>query len=398
MSGKGGRKQGQRVGRYGAGSVTKLGKGHFKIRVRVDGKQLQRRVHCANEYEAWALLRELRKLPDQLQVAKEMGDPNGWRDPLMDWLDKQAADDRTFGDAADKYLTELEVSGKAPSYVRSVRLSLDAHVLPVLGEIALRQLKVGDLTDLRDSLAQQLSATTVRKVGQCIRGVFNLGEARGWIENNPAKRVKLPPVRSPNEVQRKYRTPTRQEMERILLAASDYGSGYMVAAIAIALASGARAGEVCGLRWQDVDLKNRLVQIERAVDSVTGKLRDTKSHRHRESLLMDVTALTEWQTECGETKPDWFILTNTDTPMHPHNVAHAWRKICERAEVKGVRFHDLRGEFITRLTIAGIDIRTVAALAGHQDSAMTLRRYARPMSAKEVAAIVKRASQELTAG
>jgi integrase len=169
-----------------------------------------------------------------------------------------------------------------------------------------------------------------------------------------------------------------------------------VTAMAVLLAgvTGARRGELCGLRWSDLDLGRSSLTIARSirhgVDKTVLVVAPTKTGRDRR-VSLDVRILElfaeyrrgaeRWAAEaCVELAPDGYILTLDPTgavPMKPDSITAGFSRAARRVGVR-LRFHDLRHMSASLLIGAGTDVRTVAGRLGHADASTTLRIYAHP--------------------
>jgi integrase len=155
----------------------------------------------------------------------------------------------------------------------------------------------------------------------------------------------------------------------------------------VAARTGMRRGELCGLKWGDVDLARSRIVVSRAVavvpDGTTEKY--TKTHASRR-IALDIAnvAMLERHRERAE---DWatsegarlgstsFVFSRTidgQRPLHPDNVTAAFRGVCERQRVTGVRLHDLRHAHATQLLAAGVPVRTVSGRLGHANAMTAL--------------------------
>ena len=159
----------------------------------------------------------------------------------------------------------------------------------------------------------------------------------------------------------------------------------------LAASTGARRGELVALRWRDLDLERRTATIERGLILAGNVLieQGTKTHQSRRVSLDEATvaALVEHRERlekiaaaCGVgLAEDPFVFTeavDASTPWRPDSTTRAFRTLCAKAGVEGVRLHDLRHYVATRLLAAGVDVRTVAGRLGHRNPATTLNVYA----------------------
>ena len=149
-----------------------------------------------------------------------------------------------------------------PSALRSYRASLDARVLPRLGGLRLSAVTRPQIQELADRLvAEGLAASTVRNTVLPLRAIFRRACARAEVAQNPTLGLSLPAVRG-----RRERVARPDEAVGLLRALRPDDR----AIYATALYAGLRRGELCALRWQDVDLDRNLISVERAWDPRAG--------------------------------------------------------------------------------------------------------------------------------
>jgi len=207
----------------------------------------------------------------------------------------------------------------------------------------------------------------------------------GWLMRNPVSVATRP------EVPRTIVTPPAVPVVRILLAAAAAADPTLATWLQIAVATGARRGEICALRWSDVDLDGATVRIERSVSATKNAgiiVKSTKTGRVRLVSLTDdaVDALRRQLLRAHDVaciggrrvEAEDLIFTNDDQgrqPWRPDLVSRRWERLRRRAGVGGVRLHDLRHFVATELLSAGIDVRTVANRLGHARTSTTLDIY-----------------------
>jgi integrase len=170
---------------------------------------------------------------------------------------------------------------------------------------------------------------------------------------NPARKVKK--FRE-NGVKERILSP--DEMRRLINAANRAIRPVLV----MALNTGMRRNEILSLRWKNVDLVSGYIFIE-----------DSKSGRSRKAPINGQV----FEALSGLKQDGEYVFPNAETGTYIKDVKTAFRGACERAEIKGLRFHDLRHTALSVMVEAGIDIVTVSKIAGHASIQMTMR-YAHP--------------------
>jgi len=168
---------------------------------------------------------------------------------------------------------------------------------------------------------------------------------------------------------------------------ADFGSF-----LRLAVVTGARRGEVCAVRWQNVDFQSGTISISRSiVDGSNDQLieKDTKTHSSRQVVLDDGTlavlasrraAAEERAADCGvELLDGAFMFSDSPDgrqPWRPGRVTLAFGRLCQQKGATGVRLHDLRHFAASTLLGAGVPVKTVSGRLGHANAATTLNVYA----------------------
>ncbi len=202
-------------------------------------------------------------------------------------------------------------------------------------------------------LVEGRSKLTCNRYLQLLKRMFNVAIEEGYAEENPVTKVKL---YSEKDTQ-KERILSEAEEKKLLEACSDH----LKPIIAVALNTGMRRAEILNLQWSQVDFKARRIKVER-----------TKSGRVRyipmnEPLLSELCRLKSG----GGQSPH--VFTNPRTGKQYIDMKTSFKGACRRANIEGLRFHDLRHTFASRLVEKGADIETVRNLLGHHSITITQR-------------------------
>ena len=145
-----------------------------------------------------------------------------------------------------------------------------------------------------------------------------------------------------------------QEEKTLLKAAHEYG-GLITDIIIIAINTSMRRSEITALKWRNIDLQKR-----------TARLFDTKNGDNRTiPLNSDAVTVLKKQTR---------NLNGYVFNIRPDSITQAFERVCKNANIKNLRFHDLRHEATSRFFELGLNIMEVSSITGHKDLAM-LKRY-----------------------
>ncbi len=315
------------------------------------------------------------------------------------------ADATTEGSMAELVRKWLEITGDSlsPTTLNEYKRLLGRHILPNFGTRKVRGLRASDLDTFYTRLkksggvdGQPLSAQSVRHIHALIHRVLSQAVKWGWVTSNPASQASPPKVRNSQII-----VPTVNQVVKLIDTASlsDPGFGCL---LRLATISGARRGELCALRWSDVDLKKGIVTISRSIvgdrnDQMIEK--DTKTHSSRTISLDSDTCLVlqVWHETCSERAskcgvliaPNAFIFSDRadgGACWRPGKVTLAFMRLCKGLQIEGVRLHDLRHFAATRMLAAGVPVKTVSGRLGHANAATTLNVYAHFVEASDAIA------------
>ena len=303
-----------------------------------------------------------------------------------------AAQDTTVGDLIRQWL-DLARNDLSPSTVRGYERTIRSYITPTLGKVPLARLRTAQLdrfyAQLREKGGQNgtpLAPATVRQAHAIIRRALHQGVRWGWISTNVASLASPPRVKTPQ-----LDPPSPDDVIRLIEAATeddpDLGCFLLLAAT-----TGARRGEVCALRWSDLDLPGKAVTISRSVvEAEHSEIleKDTKTHASRR-IALDVGTVdiliahrercTARAAACDVVLPVTAHVFSRDPdgtrPWVPNDVTKDFIRIRKTLKLDTVRLHDLRHFAATRLLAAGVPVRTVSGRLGHANAATTLGVYA----------------------
>ncbi|MGB2744704.1 MAG: site-specific integrase, partial [Candidatus Microthrix parvicella] len=190
--------------------------------------------------------------------------------------------DATFRELSDRWLAQ---SGPdlSPTTLRRYEDLLRLHILPGLGSVKISRVRTADLDRLYVGLVKErgLSPASVRQIHAIIRRALRQAVRWGWIATNPAAEASPPRVRRPE-----LSPPDVEQVGQLLDYAKEHRPEFG-RYLHLAATTGARRGELCALRWQNIDVNASTLTIGRAIVAVRGGLveKDTKNHAARRIAL-----------------------------------------------------------------------------------------------------------------
>ena len=195
------------------------------------------------------------------------------------------------------------------------------------------------------------SKSTVNRYTALLKTMLNTAIQENYAEENPVTKVKLYSEKD-NLCERIL---TEQEEIRLYEASANY----LRPIITVALNTGMRKGEILNLKWSQVDLKAKRLRVEK-----------TKSQKLR-FIPMNDNVFNELNVQPKD--GGVYVFANPATGRPYYDVKRQFRNACLKADIEGLRFHDLRHTFATRLVEKGIHIKKIRDLLGHFSVTVTER-------------------------
>lgn len=151
--------------------------------------------------------------------------------------------------------------------------------------------------------------------------------------------------------------------------------------IILSLMTGLRIGKLCALKWSDIDLKKRIIVVNKTLQRICEKGKKSKitittpktSNSLREIPISNT--LYDFLIKLKPTKRDIYFLTSTSVPTEPRNYRKIYLTLLKKLKINKTSFHALRHTFATRLIENKVDIKTVSELLGHASVNITISIY-----------------------
>ncbi|MGL6198874.1 MAG: tyrosine-type recombinase/integrase [Lachnospiraceae bacterium] len=283
----------------------------------------------------------------------------------------------TVFDWAASWLEEIVKIKIKESTYGSYQSMLQGHILPYMGTKKLIKITTPYIQDFVEVLKEKgLGANTIHNVFAMLNRVLSAAVKKRLILVNPCKDVQLP---EKEKVQ--IEVLSIEEQQRLEQAAMMDEDGI---AVIIALQTGMRIGEICGLRWDDIDFTTGHIHVNRTVQRIVvmkGDKRSTevfigtpKRSRSKRTIPMTdslkAVLLNEFKQGQGE-----YVVTCKGRFAEPRTVRNRYQRIAEAADIRKMRFHGLRHTFATRCMESNIDIPVISRYLGHSSAKMTMDIY-----------------------
>jgi integrase len=371
---------------HGDGGIDQRGENSWRLRYRVGRKRYTKAFH-GTKSEAQKVLRDLIHAGDKGEhVAPEKITLGEW---IEHWLKIGAPGGKRRREVGARSLER---------YSELLRL----HAVPTLGARPLQHLQSTEIDALYEKLSEKLSGNTLCNLhgvlGACITTAFRTRK----LSRNPM--LELAKVPSPGAID--HGMVLEEEQLRALV--QGFKGTVLFPIVAVAAFTGARRNEILALRWDDLDIANKTLRIERSLEETNEhglRVKGPKTERGKRTIKIDDDLLSlllaerERHLRIVAGVPDGtmvdlslvklptgaLMFPNSPPPgqsfsftrlRNPRVVTTAFLRKAAALGFPGLRLHDLRGTHETLLLDRGVPVHVVAARCGH-DPAVLLRTYAK---------------------
>jgi integrase len=278
------------------------------------------------------------------------------------WFQHVEAKRTTLSDLIDRYRKEfVPNAGLRSSHDRLEYLSFwNAE----LGALMLAEVTPAKIVSARNKLLNtttrrndKMSPASVNRYCAALRHCLNIGVREfGVLDDNPMRKV-----RQMTEPRGRVRFLTAAEREALLSECGAHSESLRLILV-LALSTGARRGEILGMRWPDVDLKRGTLTFQ---ETKNGERRSTPLTGYAAELMRD-------QAKVRQIGSD---LVFPGTKGNPLQIGKMFAEAVERAGIQDFHFHDLRHTAASALAMNGATLAEIAEVLGHKTLQM-VKRYA----------------------
>jgi integrase len=274
----------------------------------------------------------------------------------------------TLKEYADWWLENHAKHTVASSTYQEYSSVLKKHVYPLFGDKPFSKVSRAMIRQLISvKRGEGLSPATIRNILAPVRGMYNQAADDGEPIANPASRIgKHNKSGIKKGISPLSREETSQMLQKALIALPKLYPLFLCA-----VRTGLRQGELIALKGKDVDFEKRLIRVERAMSR--GIIKTPKSGKSR---MVDMSKQLSGVLRELEREPeDLLFPSSTGTHLDRHNLGNIWRDFLKTAELRQIRFHDLRHTFATLHLQAGVSPVYVKEQMGHSSIKVTVDIY-----------------------
>ena len=292
-----------------------------------------------------------------------------------------------FNDFLQKWLGDIKLMHAPSTYVKYQQLAAK-HIIPYFKDVPLQEITKEVLEKFRDILQEEQPETpgekrskgTVHSVLMLINQIMKMAYQQKLVTEPAAVSFGR---RKRKTIVRVFSSTDLPKLEHFIKAnPSNANRG-----IYLCLYTGLRLGELCALKWEDVNLHEGYLHIKSTVqrlpidkDDSGGKtalaLSPPKSSSSQRLVPIPSSIIPDLKKWAQNASPGNFILTDhPNHPMEPRTMQYQYKRCLAYAGVPYLNFHTLRHTYATRCINLGIDPKTLSEILGHSDIKITMDYY-----------------------
>jgi integrase len=335
--------------------ITPAGARAWCLNYRVKDTGRERRL-TIGDVAAWPIAEARKRAAELRREVDSGGDPLGQRE------EKRAAP--TVADLVERFIEEA-LPSRAPRTQAEYRAMWRDWILPALGRLKVVAVDREDVEKLHRKITAHGKARRANSVKSLCSALFSQAIVWGLREDNPVHHIKG----NPEHGRERYLLPP--EIERLVTVLERWRAKRpdSVDAITLAMLTGARRGEILGMRYGEVDLGAGVWSKPAA---------STKQRTpHRTPLSEAAVAVLRRRQAERDGKivrlRDDHVFRGAGSKTHCNTLERDWYQIRCAAGLEDVRFHDLRHSFASQLVSAGLSFEIIGRLLGHTKPETTKR-------------------------
>jgi len=293
----------------------------------------------------------------------------------------------TVNEWLDFWLANYKAQSVKPTTLTIYASRADNHIRPAIGSLRLQDLRTETIQAMINELNKRFAPETVKGVSITLHAALEQARKNNLTSANSASGIVLPKASKARAL-----AFTLDEQKRFAEVAK---SAYMGNMFLLGLGTGLRIGELIALTWNDIDLENGVLRVNRTLNVV--KVQESGSQKWIKTfgtpktvssvrsipLLPYISELLKsvkgYQEKIKRDKAyednNLVFATKHGRPLDPRNMQRAFQSVCVRAGLNGFHIHSLRHTFATRGLEQGIELRVLQDLLGHSTIKITADLY-----------------------
>lgn len=265
------------------------------------------------------------------------------------------------------------IYGIKPSTIKNYRAYLKNHIKPFFQEMKMFDVTpriIEKFIEVKQNI-NHLSNKTIKNILTMIKTVFNEAMKEGKIYKNPVYTHKKLQIQEHDML-----FLDKEEIKKVLSTAETHFPNFYPILLT-AITTGLRQGEILALQWKDIDFEKKAITVNKTL--YRNKIQAPKTkHSYRQVNMPDI--LCDILIKFRKNDEDIVFPNQKGNYTDPNNMVKRYFKPCLKlADVKEIRFHDLRHTFASLIIAKGADPKYIQCQMGHYSCQMSLDRYGHMM-------------------
>ena len=260
-------------------------------------------------------------------------------------------------------------------------LLIENHILPYFGEM--EEIQEEDVQKfVLSKLNEGLSQKTIKDIVIVLKMIIKFAVKFHYYEYKQIE-IKFPT----DELKKELEVLSVNDHKKILNHIQENFT-FKNFGIYMCLTTGMRIGEICGLKWGDIDLEKGVIKVRRTIQRiyiVNQSIRYTKiisDTPKTKNSIRDIPISSELSKTIKSLKKlvndNYYVVTNDEKPTEPRTYRNYYKRFMKKLGINELKFHGLRHSFATRCIESKCDYKTVSVILGHSNISTTLNLYVHP--------------------
>lgn len=266
-----------------------------------------------------------------------------------------------------------------PSTFACYATIMQKHIRPSIGSVEMEEMNNEILTEfILDRQKQGLSANTLRLILFLLKSVMRTGERRGIYPAEPLDFF-LPKDRGGE-----MKLLSQENRKKLLIWLGNCRTNFELGLL-LSISTGIRVGELCGVKWEDVDLEGEVLHIRRTVSRIRNTEQKTTAAKTVLYIGSPKTGTSQRDIpipgfmlpRLKEKRRDGacYLLTGRLTCMEPRGVQRRFKNLLRKLRMPDVNIHALRHSFASQWIENGFDSKSLSEILGHSSVKITMDIY-----------------------
>ncbi len=285
-----------------------------------------------------------------------------------------------FARLLDDWLENKKLCVKE-STLSHYKMIIDKHILPLLGSYDISTVNTEIIQQyMNELLYNGYSGKTASDILTVIKSILKYADCKGYKHNCDLSIITLKNQKSNVETLTLFE---QQKLSNYLVKNINYKNF----GILLCLYTGIRIGELCALKWSDIDIRERILRVDKTMIRIQNNYSTQKDCNKTSIIITSPKSEDSVRTipipdfvvnilKKLRRNPDTYVLTGSyDNYVEPRNMQYYFKTVLKKCEIRDVKFHILRHTFATRCVENGFEIKSLSEILGHSSIKITLDKY-----------------------